>query len=119
MQFSDMLGMTMTEVEGKNGDDVMSFVEKSGRKFQLYHSQDCCERVSIDQVDGDLKDLVGNPLLQCEEVSSDGAPKPPGDYVDSYTWTFYKLATVKGYVTVKWLGESNGYYSESVYFREI
>lgn len=65
-------------------------------------------------------DLAGSPILQANEVSSTNDPAlSPGEYTESYTWTFYTLATIKGYITLRWLGESNGFYSESVDFEEI
>jgi hypothetical protein len=76
------------------------------------HQQDCCETVRINDIVGDLQDLVGEPLLVAEEVK--GATEPDEEHYESYTYTFYKFATRKGYVDVRWLGESNGYYSEGV-----
>lgn len=81
-------------------------------EFVFTHLQECCEYVRIEDITGDIQDLVGHPLLLAEEVSSEDEPAPANP--DSYTWTFYKFATIKGYVDVRWLGESNGYYSESV-----
>jgi len=69
---------------------------------------------------GDLNDLIGRPLLMAEEVTNAQDFNPPGvdipEYQDSFTWTFYKLATINGSVTLSWYGASNGYYNESVSF---
>ncbi len=118
-----LIGKTLAKIEGgKPGDDEIILTTTEGERFGLYHSQDCCESVSIEDVIGDLSDLIGEPLLEAEEVSSDKDPegyKPESDYRESFTWTFYKLRTRKGGVTLRWLGESNGYYSEGVDFIKL
>lgn len=116
---ADLLGKTMTNVERRvvYEDDELVFTLDDGSRYKLYHNQDCCEHVSIEDITGDLSDLIGSPLTMAEEVTS--SENPPGiekDSQDSFTWTFYKFATAKGYVTIRWYGESNGYYSESVDF---
>ena len=85
-------------------------------KLLFYHDQDCCETVELVDIDGGLEDLIGSPLTMIEEVTSEDekAFKKYNKYDDSHTWTFYKFATIKGYVTLRWLGYSNGYYSEAV-----
>lgn len=111
--YNELLGKTMKSVTSDG--ERMVFESVSGEAWEFYHSQCCCENVRIEDICGDLGDLVGAPILTAEEVSSEGAPTP--DHSDSYTWTFYRFATINGSVTVRWLGESNGYYSESVDFR--
>jgi len=113
-KFEDLVGKVLVSVENKENDELV-FTLDTGEKYKLYHSQDCCEGVSIEDIIGDLNDLVGSPILMAEEVTSRTNPEDvTKEYQDSFTWTFYKLATIKGYVTVRWYGESNGYYSESV-----
>lgn len=106
-------GRVFTKVT-RGGSNMLEFTRDDGARFALDHEQDCCESVWLDDVTGDLDDLVGEPLLVAEEVSS-GTPgtHTPSDG-DSCTWTFYKFATRKGYVDLRFCGESNGYYSERV-----
>lgn len=117
LKFSDLVGHTLVSArqeDGRDGDELV-FETTEGQKWILYHPQDCCESVYIEDIAGDLLDLVGSPITQAEEVSGE---TPELDYeYESYTWTFYKIATIKGSVTVRWFGYSNGYYSESVYLR--
>ena len=111
--FKNMLGLTMAEVSGGfEGSEEVIFKASNGSKFTFYHSQDCCENVTVAEVIGDPQDLLASPMVEAEEISSDGAPDPSRE--DSFTWTFYRFGTARGSVVIRWLGTSNGYYSESV-----
>jgi hypothetical protein len=116
MDFAELQGKTLTKVE-QIGDDVIRFEAADGKAYQLYHSQDCCESVTIEDVCGDLADLVGTPILLAEESTSEMPPEGAEVYEDDL-WTFYKLRTIKGSVDIRWHGSSNGYYSVSVDFGE-
>jgi len=120
ISFNDLKGKTLASIDGcKEGGDEVIFTTIDGIKYRMHHWSDCCESVSIESVVGDLNDLIGSPILLAEESTSDENPKDAKivlEYQESYTWTFYKLATIKGYVDIRWYGESNGYYSESVDF---
>lgn len=122
MDISSLIGKTITAINGAAGDDRMTFECDDGTAYVMYHSQDCCESVSIEDIVGDLGDLIGSPILRAEESTSDKKPDdlPEPEYKDkSVTWTFYKLATTKGWVDIRWHGYSNGYYSESVDFEQV
>lgn len=116
-QFSDLKGKTFSNIIVEK--EIIVFTTVDGSQYKLYHSQDCCESVEVEDVIGDINDLIGSPILLAEETTSEKNPEDKDYSADSMTWTFYKIATIKGYVTIRWFGQSNGYYSESVDFIKI
>lgn len=106
-----MVGRIAINVEGKAGEESVVFYMEDGKRIVLSHSQDCCEYVRVEDIIGDLGDLMGAPILAAEESTSQIGPDgevPCPTSCDSFTWTFYKFATKKGYVTIRWLGSLTG-----------
>jgi len=107
----ELLGRTLYRAEANDAELTLYLSDTNYVRFQ--HHQDCCEHVYIEDICGDLDDLVGAELVEAEEVSNyDAGPLEESE--ESYTWTFYRFRTRKGSVSVRWYGSSNGYYSESV-----
>lgn len=111
--FAALLGITLKEVRGaEKGSTAVTFVTVGGIVFTMYHEQDCCEDVRLEDVTGDPQHLIGRPITLALESSKAGTDVDYG----TATWTFYRIGTVMGTVVLRWLGTSNGYYSEDVTF---
>lgn len=109
----EFLNVRVVGVEGgQPGDEEFIIHFENNKSLKFYHSQSCCEQVEIDDVNGDVNDLVGNLFFGCSVKTSHDNPKTK--YDTSHTWTFYTFKYPSGYIDMKWYGCSNGYYSESV-----
>lgn len=101
----DMQHKTIKAIHREDNERLW-FLTTDNYLFLMYHAQDCCESVEIEDICGDLEDLIDTPIIIAEERTEENA--------DEYcTWTFYELQTLKGDVTIRWYGTSNGYYSET------
>lgn len=107
--------------KSKDGESYGIVFEGVEGNYELTHQQDCCEHVYIEDIVvtskfNGLECLENTPILKAERVTNNNVTptgmQNPEDADDSYTWTFFKLTTLKGYVDIRFFGSSNGYYSE-------
>ncbi len=148
VDFSVLKGKTLKSIENR-GEELI-FTATTGETYRQIYYEDCCASCLVEEIHGDLEDLVGSEILMAEEVSNtdpdealvatrkaayekakseyrddpenfywNGASPDNGWKEESETWTFYKAATIKGSVTIRWHGSSNGYYSESPTFEQF
>lgn len=115
-----MIGETLSYIDVCENEIRLETV--SGKVFTLYHEQDCCEGVDLVNVEGNFQHLLGKVVTEViEEIDPDddpifGAQEPP---CESRTNTRVTFKTDEDTVITRWVGESNGYYSEGVDFIEI
>lgn len=91
------------------------FVLNTGNAFVLHNRSEgdygCSCNINLIDIEGDLFDLIDRPLVVSETASHSPANNEWGD---REKWTYYRFATPKGFVSLRWHGSSNGYYSEAV-----
>lgn len=142
-QIAALKGKTLSKIKVNATKEQINFYTEDDEQYRMWHRQDCCEDVYVEDIIGDLDDLIGAPILEAREASSydnedpeelyrqlysdeefvmqkmSGFTEIPNMGGESETWTFYILSTIKGSVTIRWYGTSNGYYSESVDFEKL
>ena len=105
-EVEDFLGKTITGYELLPNKGGITFSCSNGYEYMATHLPDCCEEVILEDISGNLDDLVGQPIIIAETTTKDN------ENDTSPMWTFYKFATPKGYVTLRWVGTTSGCHSE-------
>jgi hypothetical protein len=140
VNFNTLVGKTITAIhktpDADGNASELQFECSDGSQYHMYHDQCCCENVYLYDTNGELDAIIGLKIHDAYESSSasdDGTgcaqalyskhfdPNEHDD--DSCTWTFYRIVVSDGRnsatVVLRWLGTSNGYYSESMAFDQI
>ena len=118
VELSELVGkhiIKCTKLDGDEGDELRFYCSDE-TVYTMFHNQSCCEHVYLEDICGDLEDLNDADVY---EFRCDTSDKVDHKDNDECLWTFYNIRTSKGYVTLRWYGSSNGYYSVDVDFYMI
>lgn len=122
--FETLVGLTFSVVRRLHEDERTirdgadeGILFEGERTFVLLHAQDCCEEVYLEDCNGNLNDLVNTEIVSAVRAVSEALETSKCG--DTETWSFYHLRTHLGDVTLRFVGSSNGYYSETVDLYEI
>lgn len=116
VQPESLIGEVLTSIDIDEKENQILLTTASGRQVMICHDQDCCESVEICGTDGDWKTLIGKPI---QSVTADEVNCDHEEDADSRTRTSLIFRVDGATVISRWVGDSNGYYSECVDFKDI
>lgn len=120
---SALEGKVLTEIQTLPTDSPMTeelvFICDDGTHYRMGFERDGHPNTYLEDIAGDLADLVGSPVLCAAEDTNQDAPRPEGETDERYNWCFYNLATAKGHVTLRWYASNEANYSACVDFLEM
>lgn len=120
--FEYLKGKTITEMSigvfesSSNDNEYVSFIANDSDfeyEYILYHDANVTNSVCIEDITGNIIDILDSIILLAESSFSEKINKGDtttwgGDILASERWTYYRLNTSIGSVTIKWHG--NGTY---------
>jgi hypothetical protein len=115
VKFDVLVGEVLDAVDIDREKDQILLTTRSGRQFLIYHEQKCCETVEISGQDGSFDKLIGKPIVEARDNAVDTSEEA----ADSQTTTTLVFRVDDHTVISRWVGDSNGYYSESVDIAEL
>jgi hypothetical protein len=98
--FESLKDKIIKNIKINTKEDEILFIDSDDKKYLMWHDQDFNERMYIENICGDLDDILNSPILFVDETIIDNKESHE-------KFTFYRLATTKGSVTVRWCGEYN------------
>lgn len=99
-EIQEMIGEIFVSVQGATaGSERIEFQTEDGRRFCFFHEQDCCEAVAVEEIIGDIGDLLNTPIVSATETSNE--EKHPTCHGLVQEWTFYDFRTHKSTVTIR------------------
>lgn len=104
--FDELIGKTLIKIE--KFADSLQFITSDNDWYAIFNME--LSSAEIEDVCGDLGDLLSTPILVSERVDE----KIEYDGDTETQWSFLKFSTIKGSVTIRFYEESSPYYSASM-----
>lgn len=112
----DLIGESIRAIEKFDDQRVIVRLRTGWQSFIFFHDQDCCELVELREANMD--GIIGKVICAVSAEVDHNLPEG-AEQMESFTNTTFTFKTEDGSVgTLRFLGQSNGYYSESVEFAE-
>lgn len=117
MKFSELKGEVLDYIDVDPENDTILLTTRSGRKVLIHHRQDCCESVRIVDTIGEWRNIVGKVIVDAVHESKEVIGEHDCAYSRTDTDLIFRVDDAT--VISRWVGESNGYYSEDVDISDI
>ena len=108
----EIAGETIIEITGIATNEIIQLKCQSGTTYKIYArggwmgAENEERPAEIEDISGDIEDLIGSKLIIAECRKSDAVGK---------IYRFYHFATMKGRVDIRFTSESSEYYGGDVF----
>lgn len=98
-ELKDLIGKKIINIEGlSKGSEQVTIYCEDHTYMMMGKIDDHVNESIIDDVIGDVNDLLGSTILIAETTQGSDS---------LHNWTFYKISTRNGYVDIRWYGDDD------------